>query len=123
MGRGTGRSMEQARTGVMTLLAVVLGIVPGMASAADDAAAARQTKVETGKLEGAALPPETGITAIHPRVLDAMLEVPRHAFVPEPLRPYAYAPTPLPVTHDQNIAAPLLIALMTHVAAVQPEDV
>jgi protein-L-isoaspartate(D-aspartate) O-methyltransferase len=70
-----------------------------------------------------ALAPQTGITAIDPRVLDAMLEVPRHAFVAEPLRPYAYEPTPLPVTHEQNIAAPLLIALMTHVAAVQPEDV
>ena len=52
-----------------------------------------------------------------------MREVPRHAFVPEPLRPYAYQPQPLPVTPEQNLAAPLLIALMTHLAAVQPDDV
>jgi protein-L-isoaspartate(D-aspartate) O-methyltransferase len=115
--------MERARTGVMTLLAVVLAVVPSLANAADDAAAARREMVEIVKLEVSALAPQTGIAAIDPRVLDAMLEIPRHAFVPEPLRPYAYRPTPLPVTHDQNIAAPLLIALMTHVAAVQPEDV
>jgi protein-L-isoaspartate(D-aspartate) O-methyltransferase len=116
--------MQRARTGMMTLLAVVLGVMlPGLAVAADDAAAAREEMVEFVKLEVAALAPQTGIRAIDPRVLDAMLEVPRHAFVPEPLRPYAYQPTPLPVTHDQNIAAPLLVALMTHAAAVQPGDV
>jgi protein-L-isoaspartate(D-aspartate) O-methyltransferase len=115
--------MERARTGVMTLLAIVLGVMPDLASAADDAAMARHEMVEIVKLEVSALAPQTGITAIDQRVLDAMLEVPRHAFVPEPLRPYAYQPTPLPVTPEQNIAAPLLIALMTHVAAVQPEDV
>ena len=60
---------------------------------------------------------QTGIAAIDPRVLDAMREVPRHAFVPEVLRPYAYLPRPLPVTPEQNMAAPLLIALMTHVVA------
>jgi protein-L-isoaspartate(D-aspartate) O-methyltransferase len=114
--------MERARTGVMTLLAVVLGVMPDLASAADDAAMARHEMVEIVKLEVSALAPQTGITAIDQRVLDAMLEVPRHAFVPEPLRPYAYQPTPLPVTPEQNIAAPLLIALMTHVAGVQSED-
>jgi protein-L-isoaspartate(D-aspartate) O-methyltransferase len=66
---------------------------------------------------------QTGIPAIDPRVLEALREVPRHAFVPEVLRPYAYLPRPLPVTPEQNLAAPMLIALMTHVVAVQPDDV
>jgi protein-L-isoaspartate(D-aspartate) O-methyltransferase len=39
------------------------------------------------------------------------------------LRPYAYTPQPLPVTPEQNIAAPLLIAVMTHLAEVQPDDI
>jgi hypothetical protein len=37
---------------------------------------------------------ETGVGEIDPRILVAMSEVPRHAFVPEPLVPYAYLPTP-----------------------------
>ena len=53
----------------------------------------------------------------------AMREVPRDAFVPEPLRAYAYRPHPLPVGHEQNLAAPLLVALMTHLVAVEAGDV
>ena len=68
------------------------------------------------ELQTMMLSAETGIAEIDPRVLDAMREVPRHAFVPEPLRAYAYGDHPLPVGHEQNIAAPLLVALMTHLA-------
>lgn len=66
---------------------------------------------------------ETGVEAIDPAVLVAMREVPRHAFVPEKLRPFAYFDVPLPVGHEQNIAQPFLIALMTHLARVGPRDV
>ena len=51
-----------------------------------------------------------------------MREVPRHAFVPEALRAYAYGDHPLPVGHEQNIAAPFLAALMTHLAEVEAGD-
>src|SRR5436189_1791016 len=37
------------------------------------------------------------------RVLDAILKVPRHLFVPEPYRAYAYSDAPLPIGHDQTI--------------------
>jgi len=69
---------------------------------------------------------ETGIGAINPQVLAAMSEVPRHAFVPEPLVPYAYLPTPLPtplpVHPEQSLAAPFLVALMTHLADIAPHE-
>ncbi|NJO37323.1 MAG: protein-L-isoaspartate(D-aspartate) O-methyltransferase [Rhizobiales bacterium] len=65
---------------------------------------------------------ETGIEAIDPRVLDAMRIVPRHDFVPVEIRAYAYNNHPLPIGHGQNIAAPLLIALMTHLAELEPDD-
>lgn len=113
----------KVRTGAAALLSVVLGVLPGLASGAEDDARARREMVEMVKLEGAMLAAQTGIREIDPRVLEVMLEIPRHAFVPEPLRPYAYGRGPLPVTQDQNLAAPLLVALMTHVAAVKPEDV
>ncbi len=52
-----------------------------------------------------------------------MREVPRHLFVPEALRPYAYNGHPLPLGHGQNIASPFVVALMTHLAELEPDDV
>ena len=75
------------------------------------------------ELQIATMGAEIGIEQLDPRVLDAMREVPRHAFVPEPLRAYAYGDHPLPVSPDQNIAAPLLAALMIHFADVKAGDV
>jgi protein-L-isoaspartate(D-aspartate) O-methyltransferase len=46
-------------------------------------------------------------------VIRAMRETPRHLFVPEEVRPYAYVDTPLPIRHDQTISAPSIVALMT----------
>ena len=116
--------MTLRRTGLIALLAVLLGITPGPgARAADNDAVSRGQMVDLIEREVAMFAGETGIRAIDPRVLDAMREVPRHAFVPEVLRPYAYLPQPLPVTREQNLAAPMLIALMTHVVEVQPGDV
>lgn len=64
----------------------------------------------------------TGVEEIDERVLEAMRAVPRHAFLPEPLRRYAYLGTPLPLGHGQNIASPYLVALMTHLADIGPDD-
>src|SRR5207253_3235552 len=47
------------------------------------------------------------------RVLDAMLKVPRHLFVPERHRTEAYSDSPLPIGHNQTISQPYIVALMT----------
>ncbi len=47
------------------------------------------------------------------KVLDAMLKVPRHEFVPEDMRPYAYEDRPLPIGEGQTISQPYMVALMT----------
>jgi protein-L-isoaspartate(D-aspartate) O-methyltransferase len=65
----------------------------------------------------------TGIATLDARVLDAMRKVPRHRFVPEELRRFAYLPQPLPVWRGQNTAAPYLVALMTHLAEIEPGQV
>jgi len=49
------------------------------------------------------------------RVLRAMRKVPRHAFVPNELRPYAYADEPLPIGQGQTISQPYIVAYMTEV--------
>ncbi len=57
-----------------------------------------------------------------PRVLRAMRNVPRHLFVPESQRRHAYEDRPLPIGHRQTISQPYIVALMTELAAVKPDD-
>src|SRR5688572_16797579 len=92
-------------------------------AAAADLAAERAEMVRHIELEALMISAETGIAELDPRVLDAMRQVRRDAFVPEELRAYAHRPHPLPVGYDQNLAAPLLAALMTHLAEVEDGDV
>jgi protein-L-isoaspartate(D-aspartate) O-methyltransferase len=46
------------------------------------------------------------------RVLDAMLRVSRHRFVPEAYRSQAYEDHPLPIADGQTISQPYIVALM-----------
>jgi protein-L-isoaspartate(D-aspartate) O-methyltransferase len=55
------------------------------------------------------------------RVLDAMLKVPRHLFVPAGLRGEAYNDSPLPIGHDQTISQPYIVAFMTQALKIAPE--
>jgi protein-L-isoaspartate(D-aspartate) O-methyltransferase len=56
------------------------------------------------------------------RVLEAMGEVPRHEFVPEPYRKSAYEDRPLPIGHGQTISQPYVVAFMTEKLAPKPTD-
>jgi protein-L-isoaspartate(D-aspartate) O-methyltransferase len=47
------------------------------------------------------------------RVLGAMRKVPRHAFVPDDMKSYAYADEPLPIGQGQTISQPYIVAYMT----------
>lgn len=55
-----------------------------------------------------------------PRVLGAMLAVPRHLFMPESGRAEAYADTPVPIGHGQTISQPYIVAFMTQALDVAP---
>ena len=57
-----------------------------------------------------------------PRVLDAMLRVPRHEFVPESLRAEAYQDHPLPIGDDQTISQPYVVAVMLESLQLKPTD-
>ena len=102
----------------------MLGLLAGAAVAQPefDPAELRGMMVEQIRIETLLTARETGVDTIDERVLAALREVPRHEFVPPALERYAYLPTPLPVHPEQNIAAPFLVALMTHLAEIQPED-
>ena len=55
-------------------------------------------------------------------VLGAMRKVPRHLFVPEQFRQYAYADRPLPIGLEQTISQPAIVAFMTEAARVSNKD-
>lgn len=56
------------------------------------------------------------------RLLEAMLKVERHLFVPEHYRHLAYADRPLPIGEGQTISQPYIVALMTYHLRLRPED-
>ncbi|MBI3466029.1 MAG: protein-L-isoaspartate(D-aspartate) O-methyltransferase, partial [Planctomycetes bacterium] len=58
----------------------------------------------------------------NPRVLDAMRTTPRHQFVPQPHRKYAYVDTVLPIGYEQTISPPYIVAYMTEKIDPQPDD-
>ena len=53
-------------------------------------------------------------------VLDGMLGVPRHLFVPQSERGRAYGDFPLPIGYGQTISQPYIVAFMTQELAVEP---
>jgi protein-L-isoaspartate(D-aspartate) O-methyltransferase len=56
------------------------------------------------------------------RVIDAMLTVERHKFVPEQYEKSAYEDYPLPIGEGQTISQPYIVALMTECVNLCPTD-
>jgi protein-L-isoaspartate(D-aspartate) O-methyltransferase len=53
------------------------------------------------------------------RVLDAMRTVPRHRFVSDEYRRYAYSDTPLPIGREQTMSQPYVVAFMAEALQLQ----
>ncbi len=56
------------------------------------------------------------------RVLEAMKKVPRHLFMPESVRQYAYIDSPVPIGQEQTISQPYIVGLMTQAVDPKPGD-
>jgi protein-L-isoaspartate(D-aspartate) O-methyltransferase len=56
------------------------------------------------------------------RVLEAMMEIPRHLFIPRPYDRAAYDDNPLPIGSGQTISQPYIVALMTDLLHPKPTD-
>lgn len=65
----------------------------------------------------------TGRDAFDEKVLAAVRDVPREAFVPPELRHRAYDNRPLPIGHGQTISQPYIVALMTDLIRPEPHHV
>jgi protein-L-isoaspartate(D-aspartate) O-methyltransferase len=57
-----------------------------------------------------------------PRVLEALRTVPRHRFVPERVQHAAHADGPLPISGEQTISQPYIVAFMTEAAQIASTD-
>ena len=57
-----------------------------------------------------------------PAVLAAMRSVPRERFLPPHLEEFAYQDSPLPIEQGQTISQPFIVALMTDLLQVGPND-
>ena len=66
---------------------------------------------------------QVGKTALDEQVLGAMAKVPRHEFVPVEVQPYAYLNMPVPIGFDKTISQPLMVAVMTDLLELKPDDV
>lgn len=55
-------------------------------------------------------------------VLNAMARVPRHLFVPDDVRLFAYDDRPLPIGLGQTISQPYIVAYMTEALELQPGE-
>jgi protein-L-isoaspartate(D-aspartate) O-methyltransferase len=60
--------------------------------------------------------------SLDPRVMSVMGTVERHKFVPPSEQSWAYANKPLPIGHGQTISQPYIVALMTDIISIDPDD-
>ncbi len=56
------------------------------------------------------------------RVIQSLLDTPRHEFVERKLRSQAYFDMALPIGHQQTISSPFIVAFMTEVLETKPTD-
>ena len=105
-----------------SLPAVAAFLIGPLACAQQPYAPERDALVREIQEQVAGLSDELGTDRLDPAVVEAMRRVPRHAFVPPPLRFEAYGNHPLPIGHGQTISQPFIVAIMSHLLGVEPGD-
>jgi protein-L-isoaspartate(D-aspartate) O-methyltransferase len=93
------------------------------AATEDPVSAARAQMIERIELHAHDATDALGRDWIDPEVLAVMASLPRHEFVPDDQRAYAYADRPLPIGYGQTISQPFIVALMTDMLEVGPDDI
>jgi protein-L-isoaspartate(D-aspartate) O-methyltransferase len=78
--------------------------------------------VETIEREVRATSSFLGRDVLDGRVVEALSRVPRHRFVPAKLAGSAYDNRPLAIGHGQTISQPYIVAIMTDLLDLEPDD-
>lgn len=102
------------RLGVSAFAVIGILVVSNGAKAQDPFAQLREEMVAKALVS-------EGIT--NKRVLQAMRATPRHEFVPNPQRRFAYIDTALSIGYKQTISPPFIVAYMTEMIDPQEKDV
>jgi len=111
-----------SRAGLVAL-ALLTAIAAPAKGAEDDFAAQRREMIREISALARETAAETGKPAFDERVMSALAKLPRHRFVPADQERVAYANRPLPIGHGQTISQPYIVALMTDLMRVKPQDV
>lgn len=113
-----------AARGFLAALLPLLAALPcaGGAADADPYAAEREALLQEIQRQVRQTSDALGTDRLDPRVLEALRSVPRHAFVPPPLRSEAYGNHPLPIGGGQTISQPFIVAIMSHLLDVEPGE-
>src|SRR5260221_3706429 len=115
------RRSRALRAVLIVIIATIAG-GPAIAGAEADFATERAHMVAIIEAYAKLTRVVLGRDFIAPAVLEAMRVVPRHEFVAEALRGDAYADRPLPIGYGQTISQPFIVALMTDLLHVGPDD-
>lgn len=117
-------AMIELARGISLGLALALAVAAGTGplEAAEEPVQAGDFLVEQVVEHARLAAPMTGHGAIDPAILDAIRQLPRHAFVSEEAAPLAYFDVPLPAEHELRESQPFIVALMTEVVALEPTD-
>src|ERR1043166_10230966 len=95
---------------------------PGSTMAADPFDAQRQHLMAAIRIHSQVAASTTGKPDLDDRVMDAIAKVPRHEFVPVEVQGMAYANVPLPIGHGKTISQPFIVAMMTDLLEIRPDD-
>ena len=88
----------------------------------DQFAILRRTMVEQVALHADHVGGRTGRAEIASPVMEAIGRIPRHAYVPVEMALYAYLDSPLPIGCGKTISQPFIVALMTDLLEIGPEQ-
>ncbi len=100
---------------LLTCLGTACGVREDLSSYDDETYARERTRMVERQIKARGV--------IDPRVIKAMLSVPRHQFVPERRRASSYQDRPLPIGSGQTISQPYIVALMTELLEPDGADV
>ena len=111
--------MPGRRMILRALLLLVLAMAMPAGGASADYADRRAALIDEVRAQGLA----DGPPGFDKAVLQALLRVERHEFVPASQRASAYRNHPLPIGHGQTISQPYIVALMTDLLEAEADDV
>lgn len=115
------RAAALLRAGAMCMACAGPGAAMN-AVAADSVDARRARMVEAVTQMARDTARETGRDVFDARVMAALGKVERHRFMPPSQSAHAYENRPLPIGHQQTISQPFMVALMTDLLDLKPDD-